>query len=98
MPVAVHLMANQVKICQANKLDIIWDQTSTTVHTRRKKIRMLPEYYKIAVVFRTPDEAELARRLASRPGKNIPEEVMQHMINSWEEPTKEEGFDEIWYA
>lgn len=96
MPVAVRLMANQVLICQANKKDIIWDQTSTSVATRAKKIRMLPEYRKIAVVFPTPPIDELQKRLASRPGKEIPWEVVQHMIDNWEHPTIEEGFDEIW--
>lgn len=96
MPIAVRLMANQVLICQANKKDIIWDQTSTTVATRAKKIRMLPEYRKIAVVFPTPPIEELKKRLASRPGKEIPWEVVQNMIDNWEQPTLEEGFDEIW--
>ena len=100
MPIAVRLMANHALICQANKLDIIWDQTSTTIAARAKKIRMLPEYYKIAVVFKTPEPEELARRLASRPGKNIPAEVSEMMARQLQEepPTKEEGFDEIWYA
>jgi predicted kinase len=100
MPIAVKLMANQVLICQSNKTDIIWDQTSTTVVTRAKKIRMLPEYYKIAVVFKTPEPEELDRRLKSRAGKNIPDDVMEMMIKQLAEepPTEEEGFDEIWYA
>jgi predicted kinase len=70
------------------------------VATRAKKIRMLPSYYKIAVVFKTPEPEELARRLASRVGKNIPQEVMETMIRQLaaEPPTKEEGFDEIWYT
>lgn len=100
MPIAVKLMANQVLICQANNKDIIWDQTSTTLATRAKKIRMLPDYYKIAVVFKTPPIPELMERLSSRPGKEIPWEVVQAMISqlNFEPPTKEEGFDEIWYA
>ncbi len=100
MPIAVRLMANQALICKANKTDLIWDQTSTTIETRAKKIRMLPEYYKIAVVFKTPPAAELQKRLASRPGKNIPPDVMEMMIAQLEAepPTLEEGFDEIWYA
>lgn len=100
MPIAVKLMANQALICQANKRDIIWDQTSTTVATRAKKIRMLPEYHKIAVVFRTPEPDVLAKRLASRPGKNIPDDVMEMMIAQLkaEPPSEDEGFDEIWYA
>jgi predicted kinase len=100
MPIAVKLMANQALICQANNLDVIWDQTSTTVATRAKKIRMLPNYYKIAVVFKTPEPEELARRLASRAGKNIPVHVSETMAAQLaaEPPTEEEGFDEIWYA
>lgn len=98
MPKAVKLMANQVHICKANNTDIIWDQTSTTIGARRKKLNMCPEYYKIAVVFKTPDEEELQRRLNSRIGKAIPENVMRSMkdqLNN-EPPTLEEGFDEIW--
>ena len=100
MPIAVKLMANQVLICKANNKDVIWDQTSTTVVTRAKKIRMLPDYYKIAVVFKTPEKEELARRLASREGKVIPEYVSEVMASQLknEPPTVEEGFDEIWYA
>jgi predicted kinase len=100
MPVAVKLMANQVEICKANNLDIIWDQTSTTVGARRKKLNMCQNYYKIAVVFQTPDEEELQRRLASRPGKNIPKHVQEVMASQLknEPPTLEEGFDEIWSA
>lgn len=99
MPIAVKLMANQALICQANNKDIIWDQTSTSVATRAKKIRMLPNYYKIAVVFKTPSTEELKKRLASRPGKDIPWEVVCDMAQKLEAepPTKEEGFDEIWY-
>ena len=96
MPIAVRLMTNQVLIAQANHRDIIWDQTSTTQTSRAKKFRMLPEYYAIAVVFPTPEPEELARRLASRPGKTIPPEVIARMIADWEEPDLSEGFKEIW--
>ena len=98
MPIAVKLMANQALICQANKLDVIWDQTSTTVASRRRKFNTLPKYEHIAVVFRTPDPDELARRLASRPGKNIPDHVMKSMIDGFQMPTEDEGFTEIWYV
>jgi gluconate kinase len=52
----------------------------------------------IAVVFRTPEPEEHSRRLASRPGKVIPDHVLQSMVSTFEIPTEEEGFDEIWYA
>jgi tRNA uridine 5-carbamoylmethylation protein Kti12 len=79
--------------------DIIWDQTSTTVLSRAKKLRMLPSRYeKIAVVFTTPEPDELLIRLASRPEKVIPDTVIQTMISKWEEPSIDEGFDKIIYV
>ena len=98
MPTAVELMAEQVVRARELGHDIIWDQTSTTIATRAKKLRMLPDYYAIAVVFKTPDRDTLDRRLISRPGKSIPRHVVDNMINNWEEPTEDEGFKEIWYT
>ena len=98
MPTAVTLMAEQVVRARELGHDIIWDQTSTTIASRAKKFRMLPDYEHVAVVFRTPEHTELMRRLMSRPGKEIPDHVIASMIASWEEPTEEEGFKEIWYA
>lgn len=98
MPKAVKLMANHVELARDKGMDIIWDQTSTTVKSRQRKFNMLPDYEHIAVVFATPEPAELDRRLNSRPGKNIPWNIMQGMIKHFEEPTLEEGFSEIWRA
>ena len=98
MPTAVDLMAKEVVVARDLGRDIIWDQTSTTEKSRARKFNMLPDYYHIAVVFKTPEADELARRLASREGKNIPDHVMRSMIKHFEMPTEEEGFKEIWYA
>ena len=100
MPTAGDLMAKEVVMARDMKRDIIWDQTSTTVKSRTRKFNMLPDYEHIAVVFRTPEHTELMRRLVSRwdSGKIIPEHVVASMIASWEEPTEEEGFTEIWYV
>lgn len=98
MPIAVRLMANQALVCQANNLDVIWDQTSTSIAARKRKFNTLPKYEHIAIVFKTPEADELARRLASRPGKNIPDHVMRSMITGFQMPTEDEGFTEIWYA
>ena len=94
--VATKLMENHALTAQANGLDIIWDQTNTSVKSRKSKLAMLPNYKKIAVFFKTPDQQELYRRLWSRPGKDIPDHVIASMIASLAEPTEEEGFDEIW--
>jgi predicted kinase len=96
--IATKLMENHVLVAQANGLDIIWDQTNTSVKSRKAKLAMLPSYEKIAVVFKTPEADELSRRLASRPGKAIPDGVMSSMISSLVIPTVEEGFKEIWYV
>lgn len=95
MPTAIGLMAEQVVTAREMNRDIVWDQTSTTVKSRARKFRMLPDYEHIAVVFKTPEHKELMRRLMSRPGKVIPEDVVFDMINNFEMPTKEEGFEEI---
>jgi predicted kinase len=96
MPTAIDLMIEQVVFAREHGHTVIWDQTSTTVKSRARKFHMLPDYEHIAVVFRTPEHKELMRRLMSRPGKEIPDHVVASMIASWEEPTLEEGFTEIW--
>ena len=98
MPRAVELMANQVVFAREHGHTVIWDQTSTTVKSRARKFNMLPDYQHIAIVFRTPELDVLKERLANRPGKEVPWEVVQGMIDNREEPTEEEGFTEIWYV
>jgi predicted kinase len=98
MPTAVDLMAKEVVAAREMGRDIIWDQTSTSVKSRKRKFNMLPDYEHIAVVFKTPEHKELMRRLFSRPGKDIPDHVIASMIASFEMPTEEEGFKEIWFA
>ena len=96
MPTAVDLMAQDVVAAREAGRDIIWDQTSTTVKSRARKFNMLPDYYHIAVVFPIPTIAVLKERLASRVGQPIPWEVVQGMIDNWDEPSNDEGFKEIW--
>lgn len=95
MPFAVKLMADDVVKAREAGKDIIWDQTSTTIKSRMRKFNMLPDYEHIAVVFETPSRIELKRRLASRPGKEIPDVVIEGMLASFEMPTKDEGFKQI---
>lgn len=98
MPTAIDMMTNDVTIARNNGLNIIWDQTSTTINSRRKKFKMLPDYRHIAVVFETPSPTELTKRLNSRPGKNIPLHVIDSMIKNFDYPTNHEGYDEIWFV
>jgi predicted kinase len=96
MPTAVDLMAQEVVAAREAGRDIIWDQTSTTIASRARKFNMLPDYEHIAVVFSTPSWEVLNKRLAGRPGKIVPVDVVQGMIDNFEYPTNEEGFKEIW--
>jgi predicted kinase len=95
---AIRLMMRRVRWAHERNLDVIWDQTSTTVSSRARKFSALFDYDHVAVVFRTPAWPELKRRLDSRPGKTIPRKVIKGMIHGYEEPTEAEGFVEIWYA
>ncbi len=96
MPTALRLMLDDVCRARDDKRDIIWDQTSTTVISRAKKLHILRHYYAIAVVFTTPSIEELHTRLTKRPGKHVPEKVVRQMIDNFEMPTEQEGFKEIW--
>ena len=89
------LMLTLLRTAIAQDRDLIWDQTNTTAKTRRKKINKVPLYYeKHAVVFKTPEPEEHARRL-DRPGKTIPKFVLERMAKQFEFPTPAEGWDSI---
>lgn len=95
MPTAVDLMAKTAVDAFKNNKVVIWDQTSTTAKTRARKLRMTPAHYKkVAVVFKTPN-ADTHAKMLNRPGKEIPTEIVQDMIDKFEYPTVEEGFDSI---
>lgn len=80
----------------SDNMDLIWDQTNLTKNGRKQKLRMVPkDYKKVAVFFPTPHQDVLKKRLASRPGKNIPDYVMNTMMKTIEKPSHDEGFDEI---
>lgn len=94
IPGAAANLKRELKAAIEADQDIIWDQTNLTVKSRREKLKMVPDSYrKVAVFFSIPKD--LRDRLATRPGKTIPEPVILTMINQLTPPTKEEGFDEI---
>jgi predicted ABC-type ATPase len=83
--------------------DIIWDQTNLCVGKRRKIInRMKQAGYQVRGVCIIPPEAGWlddqkvwAHRLANRPGKTIPQNILTNMIESFTLPTVSEDFDMI---
>lgn len=76
------------------KCDFIWDQTNVTKNSRAHKIEKLSEggYDIHAYVFSVPEDHK--KRL-NRPGKSIPLDVIQNMIESFYPPSLEEGFSKI---
>lgn len=97
---AIRLMHKRASRAIENNRDIIWDQTSTTIKSRRNKFKMIKraEYKTIGIVFETPPHEILIKRLDSRVGKTIPGDVVQSMITNFQEPTIQEGFDEIYHV
>jgi predicted kinase len=76
--------------------DIVWDQTNLYPKTRKAKLAKIPKHYeKICINVVTPDPDEWERRLRSRPGKIIPQHVLDSMSKSLVYATPEEGFDVV---
>lgn len=85
----------------AEGLDIVWDQTNLAIKKRKKIIdRMKKAGYQVRGECLMPpktdeDMTEWNHRLVNRPGKTIPNHVIANMMESFVEPTIEEGFDMI---
>jgi len=80
---------------------IVVDRTNMSVKSRNRFFERLRNFHKShgynihAVVFPKPEDGEYERRLNSRPGKTIPKNVINSMLQSFQMPTEEEGFSTI---
>ena len=93
---ATRLMKEDLRKAIADQKDVYWDQTNVTAKARAPKLAQVPHTWeKVAVFFPTPPHPELTRRLASRPGKTIPANVVLAMASQLETPSEAEGFDEV---
>lgn len=85
------------------RVDIVWDQTNLSIKKRLKILnRMKNAGYQVeCICIRPPEPGHLddlkawKQRLNTRPGKTIPEHIIQSMYQSYVEPTLNEGFDNI---
>ena len=87
-----HLM-NAVK----NGQDIIWDQTNISFDMRSRRLdKVSDDYERIGVAFETNENTLFARNQdrVSR-GRHLPEPVLMGMIQDYERPHFDEGFDHI---
>lgn len=92
--IAERVLYNDLNTSILSESSIIWDQTNLTKKSRASKLKMIPgNYFKAAFDFEVPPDHQL--RLSSRPGKNIPENILSNMMNGYEPPVISEGFDAI---
>lgn len=83
--------------------DFIIDRTNLSAKSRKKfidKLKLHGGYEIECIVFpevgsEALPEDEWKRRLDSRPGKNIPQEALDRMVDSYEIPLMSEGFTNI---
>lgn len=84
-----------------NCYPIVIDRTNMSIKSRSKIFERLKNFHRghgytiEAVVFAIPEKKEWDRRLASRPGKTIPDFVIKNMVTSFQMPTVQEGFNTI---
>lgn len=78
--------------------NIIWDQTNMSSNKRRGILSIVPDVYKKVAVDFWVDNDILHQRLKERSattGKTIPRHVIQNMIQNYQIPCTDEGFDEV---
>lgn len=73
------------------------DRTNLSVKSRKRFIDVLKPcgYVFNAVVFPIPEQEEWTRRLNSRPGKTIPDNIIRNMARSFVMPTASEGISSV---
>lgn len=85
-----------------NERSVLWDQTNMSAKKRKGILSKFGSVYRkecicILPPFTAEQQIELERRLADRPGKDIPDFVMANMLKSFVLPSTAEGFDRILY-
>ena len=94
------LLAQKIQDCITEKKDVIINMTNLSKKGRNRHLSKFPnnDYEKIAVVFPKLDIDEYINRNLKRKKENnkfIPVNVIQSMIENWQETTSDEGFDQI---
>jgi predicted kinase len=93
---AVELMLGQMKHAIRQGENIICDQTHLTPKVRKRKLKMIPDFYeKIAVYFEISKEEMFKRNLNEDRTKTVPDHILESMFKSYVRPTIEEGFTSV---
>jgi predicted kinase len=93
------VLADRLSESNINKISTIVDMTNMTKKRRAQTLRYFgDDFNKVAVVFPILSDEEYQNRNISRnssENKWIPPTVIKSMIDSYQEPTYEEGFSNI---
>ncbi len=93
------VLAERLTESNSNKISTIVDMTNMTVKRRAQTLRYFDDSFnKVAVVFPILSDDEYQKRNIDRNSKEnkwIPPTVIKSMIDSYQEPTYEEGFNNI---
>lgn len=93
------VLATRLKEANDLKTNVIVDMTNMVVKRRMTTLRNFDESFsRVAVVFPILSEEEYTKRNIDRNDKEnkwIPPFVIKSMIDSYQEPTLEEGYDRI---
>lgn len=91
------LNSRLVSASQSNE-DVIIDMTNMTSKRRKSTLNHFTNFYKVAVVFPLLSNDEYERRNKIRTvteNKSIPLSILKSMMDTYEPPTKDEGFNDI---
>lgn len=93
------VLATRLKSANDLKTSVIIDMTNMTVKRRMATLRNFDkDFSRVAVVFSILSEEEYTKRNIDRNAKEnkwIPPFVIKSMIDSYQEPTLDEGYDRI---
>jgi predicted kinase len=93
------VLAERLTDANLTKTSTIVDMTNMTVKRRSQTLRYFDDnFYKIAVVFPILSDEQYQMRNIDRNSKEnkwIPPSVIKSMIDSYQEPTSDEGFSKI---
>jgi predicted kinase len=93
------ILSERLTESNSTKTSTIVDMTNMTVKRRKQTLSYFDsDFYKVAVVFPILSDEEYEKRNIDRNAKEnkwIPPSVIKSMIDSFEMPTTEEGFDNI---
>jgi predicted kinase len=93
------VLAERLTGANLTKTSTIVDMTNMTVKRRSQTLRYFDDsFYKIAVVFPILSDEQYQMRNIDRNSKEnkwIPPSVIKSMIDSYQEPTADEGFSKI---